>query len=952
MTNKYSVTGMGIFITLFTLTVFCGHAKSATNYWDNNGATAGFGDAGGTWGSDTKWSSDSTGASIPGTITTTTNDALYFGTDTNGLTAGTINVSGSQGFSNITFGAASGAITLSGGTLNLPAGGTKIIANNSSNTINSVLAGSGGIRCNFGRIDIDRYLTTNTEVIIRNARLSDYQVADIIMDGGSITTRANVLAYHCTNDGTNISFQAQTYDDSFTKCVKVELSQTGANISGRAVYAKYVDGKNTNYDFDSGPSTNNTVATSATELGYGIAHITLAAGKSYDNFLTSTSTNLFSSANLADYTPVCGFLAGTSINGSVPYPADVYHFTNDGVNASYQLQTYEGNFTKCVKVELTQNGTDIFGKASYAKYIWGNKLGIDFDSTGNNGTIATSFTTSAYGVPRTVLMNNDGNNTLTLSGQNRYSGNTVIGNSTLIIGGSGQLGSGNYAGEILNSGTLIYNSSSNQTFSGVISGIGSLKTGAAVSDATIVFSEFLTSNVVTIATNKTLADYVDAYGIMGGAYINEKRPSVSSVYFFSNNTATATFQLQVYDGGYTKCVKLELTQNGTDISGRTVYAKYIGGNNLGIDFDSNGTAYSIATSYTAAGYGAAEITLVPFVYSRLTLRAANTYSGGTILNKGTLLTDTTASALPASGGIEINKGAELHLEVAGLSAENPGGVGNGNPITVNSGGKIVISAKFNTGYSRPITLDGGRILVTIDDTGDNANYMNNLTLKNGAQVIGPPVRVGFNSSAVITVSGSSPSDIDAGLSLVNNGKKLTLNIEDVTTNSTADLTIKGVIKNFNSGFANMPIFKTGEGTLLITATNTYTGPTTLTEGTLELGADNTLDTDNNIILNGGTLDMGNFTNRIGTLTVSTNSIITVGSGELAFADSSAITWSGSLAVNGDLGLQSAHTLRFGTNSTGLTEAQLAVTTVNGEPAALNSEGYLHGPAKGMLLYIR
>jgi autotransporter-associated beta strand protein len=64
--------------------------------------------------------------------------------------------------------------------------------------------------------------------------------------------------------------------------------------------------------------------------------------------------------------------------------------------------------------------------------------------------------------------------TLELTAANIYSGATTISAGTLTIGGSGSLGSGNYAATIANSGTFNYNSSAAQTLSGLISGTGSL----------------------------------------------------------------------------------------------------------------------------------------------------------------------------------------------------------------------------------------------------------------------------------------------------------------------------------------------------------------------------------------------------------------------------------------------------------------------------------------------
>ena len=61
-----------------------------------------------------------------------------------------------------------------------------------------------------------------------------------------------------------------------------------------------------------------------------------------------------------------------------------------------------------------------------------------------------------------------------LTGNNTYTGGTTISAGTLAIGGAGVLGGGTYSGTIANGGALVFNTSSNQTLSGAISGNGDL----------------------------------------------------------------------------------------------------------------------------------------------------------------------------------------------------------------------------------------------------------------------------------------------------------------------------------------------------------------------------------------------------------------------------------------------------------------------------------------------
>ena len=104
--------------------------SAADFYWDGNDATNGFGTASGTWTAPTVgtttsgWSTSSAGSAVVNgsSVTTSTNDVLYFGTATDGLATGTITLSGTNFANALVFGSASGLITLSGGALSL--GGT------------------------------------------------------------------------------------------------------------------------------------------------------------------------------------------------------------------------------------------------------------------------------------------------------------------------------------------------------------------------------------------------------------------------------------------------------------------------------------------------------------------------------------------------------------------------------------------------------------------------------------------------------------------------------------------------------------------------------------------------------------------------------------------------------------------------------------------------------------
>ncbi|MEQ1850682.1 MAG: autotransporter-associated beta strand repeat-containing protein [Chthoniobacteraceae bacterium] len=150
----------------------------------------------------------------------------------------------------------------------------------------------------------------------------------------------------------------------------------------------------------------------------------------------------------------------------------------------------------------------------------------------------------------------------------------------------------------------------------------------------------------------------------------------------------------------------------------------------------------------------------------------------------------------------------------------------------------------------------------------------------------------------------------------------------------------GTLQNVASINGTGGLTKTTAGTLLLQGANNYFGGTTISAGTLALGASNVLPA-TAISIGSATLNAATFTDTVGALDVTGTSVINLGSGAaLAFADSSAIDWTGgTLTITGTF--VSGSSLRFGINSSALTAGQLSrISKPGGGAVALNASGFL------------
>ncbi len=150
----------------------------------------------------------------------------------------------------------------------------------------------------------------------------------------------------------------------------------------------------------------------------------------------------------------------------------------------------------------------------------------------------------------------------------------------------------------------------------------------------------------------------------------------------------------------------------------------------------------------------------------------------------------------------------------------------------------------------------------------------------------------FGSGAV-TFAGGGLS-LGADVSLAN---ALALTATSTTFNTNAhNGTFSGVISGTGA------LAKSGEGTLTLSGANTYSGGTTISTGTLKLGANNSFVSGSALTLSGGAFDLNNYNASVGAFSGASGSNIALGSGTLTFTATAShagtISGTGTVAFSG------------------------------------------------------
>ncbi|HFD6133283.1 TPA: autotransporter-associated beta strand repeat-containing protein [Salmonella enterica] len=440
-----------------------------------------------------------------------------------------------------------------------------------------------------------------------------------------------------------------------------------------------------------------------------------------------------------------------------------------------------------------------------------------------------------------------GAGTLILNAENTYTGGTTISGGTLVATNVEALGSG----DVTDDATLELNTGG--TFDNAISGSGRVvKSG----DGALTLSGANTYSGGTLISGGTLvASNVEALGT--GDVTNNATLELNTGGDFTNNISGSGQVEKSGDGTLTLSGSNTYT-GGTLISGGTLVATNVEALGTGDVTDNAVLELNTGGDFinNIGGSGRVEKS----GDDTLTLSGSNTYTGGTTINDGTLI----ATSVDALGSGDVTDNATLALNTGGDFDNAISGSGQ----VVKSGDKTLTLSGSNT-YTGGTLISGGTLVANdvnalgTGDVTDNAT----LELNTGGDFtnnIGGTGHVEKSGDETLTLSGANSY---TGGTLISGGTLVASNVEalgsgDVTDNATLELNTGGDFTNNIGGTGHVE--KSGDETLTLSGANSYTGGTTISDGTLvatsveALGSGDV--TDNaTLALNTG----GDFTNNIG-----------------------------------------------------------------------------------------
>ena len=643
----------------------------------------------------------------------------------------------------------SGATTITQGTLSL--GGAGLLKSGSYSGVisnaGSFIYNSTGIQTLAGAISGTGSLTQQSGVLTLAAS-NTYTGATAVVGGTLKIGNASALnANNAVTVGGNGS--APTFDLNNNSVTIAGLNDGGYTTgtvtnSGTSVKTLTLGG-NGNYSYAGAITATTPANFSLIKTGAGTQTLTGSNLYSGSTSVTGGVLNIQNGTALGAGSASVSSVGALQLQGGIMV-ANGLTLSGTGVSSDGALRSISGSNTYSGLINVTSASRINSDADTLYLTTGGITLGNNTLSIGGAGNTVVSGILSGSGG-----LSKDGAGTLTLTNSNSFTGSTVLSGGTLSIGD----GTAGHDGSIASSSginlanasvSLVYNLFGTQTFSGVVSGSGSLTQQAG---------------------SLTL-------------------------------TATNTFTGNTTIGGGT------LALGGAGKLGNGTYSGAIANSGL--------LAYNSSASQTLSGAISGTGSLVMNGSGVLTLTGPNSYSGNTTINSGTLQANNSLAlgAKSSSSTITVNNGGTLVGNVSNWLGVTGGG-SDAESLVINAGGTVQTGTSGYATWLRAVTLNGGTLAV-----GNGYSGLASYTLAGD-------ITVGGTSASLISLTGT----YCAYLSLSAD--------RTFTVNSTgslgADLQVDAPI----GGSGTCALIKTGLGTMQLNGTSTYSGTTTIAQGTLTIG---------------------------------------------------------------------------------------------------------------------
>ncbi|EBJ2668540.1 AIDA autotransporter-like protein ShdA, partial [Salmonella enterica] len=736
---------------------------------------------------------------------------------------------------------------------------------------------------------------TGAGTLILNAE-NTYTGSTTISEGTLIAT--NVEALGTGNVTDNATLEMNTggdFDNAISGSGQVvksgdeTLTLSGANsytggttISGGTLVASNVEALGT------GDITDNAV-------------LELNTGGDFDNAISGSGQVVKSGDETLTLSGANSYTGGTTISGGTLVASNVEALGSGDVtdNATLELNTGgdfdnniggTGSVVKSGDKTLTLSGANSYTGGttiSGGTLVATNVEALGSGDVTDNATLELNtggdFDNAISGSGQVVK---SGDKTLTLSGANSYSGATTISGGTLIATHVNALGTGaidNRASLLLDaSGQFTVTDLTTESGGNTEIGAGSTLQATTLtqksdSTLTINLNSNTTAPVIHAASQVSLAGTLDITGV--GDVLDSDPASTDDLDTFtliaSDKTIAGDFEKLTVAGMDADLADFITVDGRIDDTGKqyeltTALTWYADRDDAVTDahgtfnltnadgsFAVNTVLENVdATLDPASATGWDGTSLIKQGAGTLILNAENTYTGGTTISGGTLV----ATNVDALGTGDVTDDATLELNTGGTFDNAISGSGQ----VVKSGDETLTLSGTNT-YSGGTLISGGTLVASNVEALGTGDVTNDAVLELNTSgdfdnALSGSGQVEKSGDGTLTLSGSNTY---TGGTLISGGTLVASNVEalgtgDVTNDAVLELNTGGTFDNAISGSGQ--VVKSGDDALTLSGSNTYTGGTIISGGTLvatnvdALGSGDVTDNATLELNTGGTFD--------------------------------------------------------------------------------------------------